>query len=180
VEQCWHEIHDEYLEDEDQDSLPIMLHMDSSIEENKVDDARLELASITRFISLLTRVDGLVLLTPSLDVVGFGVEITIRDDPAEVVLARDASAHELEPVDPTSFGTRHRSMMRYCAATPGSVGFVISQDGDIRAMTRGGDQLVVWNQIKLQAYQNSRPRPSGTDEHSLPAESSRGPDLDLI
>jgi hypothetical protein len=41
-------------------------------------------------------------------------------------------------------------MMRYCYAVPGSVGFVISQDGEIRAMTRVGDDLVFWDSIRLQ------------------------------
>jgi hypothetical protein len=41
-------------------------------------------------------------------------------------------------------------MMRYCYAVPGSVGFVISQDGEIRAMTRVGDDLVFWDSIRPQ------------------------------
>jgi hypothetical protein len=63
-------------------------------------------------------------------------------------------------LDYNHFGTRHRSMMRYCAAVPGSVGFVVSQDGDVRAITRVRDDLVVWENVKLRLDDFERRRPS--------------------
>jgi hypothetical protein len=56
---------------------------------------------------------------------------------------------QLEPFSPEELGTRHRSMMRYCNAYPGSVGFVISQDGDIRAISKVKDILILWDGIRL-------------------------------
>ena len=44
-------------------------------------------------------------------------------------------------------------MMRCCAVNPGSVGFVISQDGDVRAMTQVGGQVVLWENIRLRRFQ---------------------------
>ena len=41
-------------------------------------------------------------------------------------------------------------MMRYCYSNPGSIGFVISQDGDVRAITRLGSRLVLWENIDVQ------------------------------
>ena len=58
----------------------------------------------------------------------------------------------MELIDPAQYGTRHRSMMSYCAAVPGSVGFVISQDGNVRVVTQVRGRLVMWNNIKLQLY----------------------------
>ena len=83
---------------------------------------------------------------------GFGVEILKQSLPPRVLRATTASAslRSRRYADYHSFGTRHRSMMRYCYAVPGSVGFVISQDGEIRAMTRVGDDLVFWDSIRLQ------------------------------
>jgi hypothetical protein len=43
-------------------------------------------------------------------------------------------------------------MMRYCAQTPGSVGFVISQDGDVRAITLVKGRLVMWESIGIHNY----------------------------
>jgi hypothetical protein len=53
-------------------------------------------------------------------------------------------------------------MMRYCFANPKSVGFVISQDGEIRAMTRVGGRLIMWENLKVLSYlemgRTKRPR----------------------
>ena len=43
-------------------------------------------------------------------------------------------------------------MMRYCAKFPNSVGFVISQDGDVRAITKVGERLVLWDNVRLQLH----------------------------
>jgi hypothetical protein len=43
-------------------------------------------------------------------------------------------------------------MMRYCFAHPKSVGFVVSQDGEIRAMTRVGNRLIMWENLKVLSY----------------------------
>jgi hypothetical protein len=40
-------------------------------------------------------------------------------------------------------------MMRICFRRAGSAGFVVSQDGDVRAMTRVDDRLIVWEDVKL-------------------------------
>jgi hypothetical protein len=89
-------------------------------------------------------------LRPDLEVRGFGVEITSASVPASLLLALDSSAGQTQPIEYTRWGTRHRSMMRYCWAIPGSVGFVLSQDGDVRVMTRIADAVVVWENPLLQ------------------------------
>lgn len=144
-------IWEEYIE-VNAESVPSDLHLEESIAREELDDNRRELDGAIWFVSLLTRVDGLVLLTPRLDVRGFGVEITYSDEPATIFLAgnRGATKTQLKELDYNHFGTRHRSMMRYCAKVPGSVGFVVSQDGDVRAMTQVRGAVVVWENIKLQ------------------------------
>jgi hypothetical protein len=42
--------------------------------------------------------------------------------------------------------------MRYCDKVPGSIGFVISQDGDVRAITKVDERLVVFDNLRLQAH----------------------------
>jgi hypothetical protein len=128
------------------------LHVDDVIAGYDLDEIRNELLGVVWFISLLTRMDGLVLLTPTLEVRGFGVEIAEGEEPTEIYAAGDAWGTEslLRRIDYQQYGTRHRSMMRYCAKYPGSVGFVISQDGDVRVMTRVERRLVTWENIQLQ------------------------------
>ena len=40
-------------------------------------------------------------------------------------------------------------MIRYCHERNGALGFVVSQDGDIQAMTRIGDKLVLWENVDV-------------------------------
>jgi hypothetical protein len=144
-------IGDEYME-KDVEDMPIALHVDEWIAGYDLEEIRTELGGVIWFISLLTRVDGLVLLNQNLEVQGFGVEITVREEPREIYAAGDAWASDslLKRVDYQLYGTRHRSMMRYCDKFPGSVGLVISQDGDVRVMTKVDGRLVVWENIQLQ------------------------------
>jgi hypothetical protein len=137
------------------EDMPVGLHLDEVVAGYDLDEIRNELTGVIWFTSLLTRVDGLVLLDPNLEVQGFGVEITVPEEPSEIYAAGDAWATEwtLRKVDYQHYGTRHRSMMRYCAKFPGSVGFVISQDGDVRVMTRVDTRLVMWENIQLQLPQ---------------------------
>lgn len=144
------EIHE--LLDDEHDEMPIGLYLDEAIAEDELNDARSEIEGVVWFISLLSRVDGLVLMTPDLRVIGFGVEIMVRDEPHRVVRANDAEMSSVSEVDPTHYGTRHRSMMRYCSRHPGSVGFVVSQDGVVRGITRVGDATVMWDNLKIQQY----------------------------
>ncbi len=103
------------------------------------------------FMALLTRIDGLLLLNSDLDVIGFGAEITIQGEPASPKKALTCRAEQSarEPISYNYFGTRHRSMMRYCDAHPDDTGFVISQDGDVRAITRVDEDLCLWEDFRL-------------------------------
>lgn len=127
------------------------------------DRARNELDGATRFVSLLTRVDGLVLLDPSLDVRGFGVRISTADAPpaapgGQIPLAtnRGATTRAMGSIDYAYYGTRHQSMFRYCQSIDGSVGFVLSQDGAVRAVTKVRGVVTMWSGIQL--MREARPR----------------------
>jgi len=118
-----------------------------------------EIDGIIWFIACLSRVDGLVLMAPNLAVVGFGTVIGVEEAPSTISAAQDehATVSRRLRLSYDAFGTRHRSMMRYCNSYPGSVGFVISQDGDIRAMTKVERALVVWDGVRLQRVLDREP-----------------------
>ncbi|MGL5647678.1 MAG: putative sensor domain DACNV-containing protein [Clostridium sp.] len=102
-----------------------------------------------KYISSLSCVDGLVLMNSKFEVNGFGVEILCNEKPPKIYIAKDARGRRLQEVRYEHFGTRHRSMMRYCYKKPNSIGFVISQDGDIRVMMNKNDSVILWNNIKI-------------------------------
>lgn len=144
-------IGEDYLEAK-LEEMPVGLHLDEVVSGYDLEEIREELEGAIWFISLLTRVDGLVLMNKKLEVLGFGVEITVADELSEVFIsnAPDANEAAISSFEYLRYGTRHRSMMRYCGKHPGSVGFVVSQDGDVRAITKVKEQVVVWENIQLQ------------------------------
>ena len=138
----------------DEEHIPAEFYIEENTGETALKHIRSEIDGVLWFISLLSRVDGLVLMNKHLIVRGFGVEINSAKLPGSVYTCSQQipSESSLEYIDYNHFGTRHRSMIRYCWNYPGSVGFVISQDGDVRAMTKYEDKLVIWDNIRLQAY----------------------------
>lgn len=149
----------EYVEKEE-DNIPIDLYLNENVSEEELNSINSEIDGALWFISLLSRVDGLVLMSKNLVVLGFGVEIN-SSTPPDIVYSCSTQIPDnssLKEVDYNHFGTRHRSMMRHCWTYPGSVGFVVSQDGDVKAITKCDNKLVFWDNIKLQAYTFVKPR----------------------
>jgi hypothetical protein len=144
------QIFDKYL-DAHKVRMPVTLYLDESIAESYQDDYNDEITGCVRFVSSLSCVDGLILATPELNIKGFGVEIRTKRDVDAVyqALSPSARAPSLRRLDPNHYGTRHRSMMRYCMAHRNSVGFVVSQDGEIRAFTRVKERLIMWENLQV-------------------------------
>ncbi|MEX0979157.1 MAG: putative sensor domain DACNV-containing protein [Pirellulales bacterium] len=138
--------------------LPYILGGESVFDRQLVERMKEVLGSV-RFIASLSCVDGFVLLDQKMVVHGFGVEVRTDNLLSDIHVARDSHANPklMRHGELTQYGTRHRAMMRYCYDKPGALGFVVSQDGYIRAMTRIADMLVLWENVDVQlAY-----RPAG-------------------
>jgi hypothetical protein len=120
--------------------------------DNALREHKNEVLGAVRFIASLSCVDGFVLVDRRMVVHGFGVEVRTDNLLSDIYVARDSHANPklLRQSELTQYGTRHRAMMRYCYDKPGSLGFVVSQDGDIRAMTRIADMLILWENIDVQ------------------------------
>lgn len=105
------------------------------------------------FVAVLSRVDGLVVMDHELGVEGFGAIIRCQSIPPRDSVFRSLQSEvcedALEPLEYDHLGTRHQSMMRYCYEHPGTAGFVVSEDGDARAMSLVDGQLIVWENIKV-------------------------------
>jgi hypothetical protein len=86
-------ITDEYM-DQELEEMPVGLYLDEVVAGYDLEEIRNELGGVIWFISLLTRVDGLVLLNQNLEVQGFGVEITESEEPSGIFAAGDAEASE--------------------------------------------------------------------------------------
>jgi hypothetical protein len=148
LKKLWKTIHSQ--NERDVPTLDWSLYFKERTAEIDLRESESELDCTVWLVAVLSRVDGLVLLTPELDVRGFGVEITVSSKPTAIEQALSVTGARRRRIPYNHFGTRHRSMMRYCYAVAGSVGFVVSQDGEVRAMTRIDNALVFWENIRLQ------------------------------
>ena len=134
------------------ETLPCESHFGAISCQERLDEYKAETLGCVRFIAALSRVDGFVLLDKGLVVHGFGVELRSDSDLSDIFIAGDtqATARVLRKAALSQFGTRHRAMMRYCYEHEGALGFIISQDGDVRATMKVGPRLVLWENINVQ------------------------------
>lgn len=103
-----------------------------------------------RFIASLTAVDGAVVLTDTLRIIGFGGEVIAGFAGSDTVhLAQNAEGTETREVSFTGFGTRHRSAFRFAASMESSVAFVMSQDGGVKAVRQVGAKLLMWSYFNI-------------------------------
>jgi hypothetical protein len=111
-----------------------------------------ELKGAIRFVASHSRVDGLILLNTNMEELGYGAIIQEMNLPKRIYHAQDNSATKVQGKQPEHYGTRHQSMISFCWNNPGSIGFVVSQDADLRAFMRLDGRLVMWENIKTQKY----------------------------
>src|SRR5882672_6750621 len=97
------------------------------------DDRTAELAGAVRLVTSLAAVDGVVLLTPSLEVMAFGAKISAASTLGKVYDGRDFGQRGTRAItiDMSRFGTRHASVLQYCRADRNAIGVIVSQDGNV-------------------------------------------------
>ncbi|MFO1442650.1 DNA integrity scanning protein DisA nucleotide-binding domain protein [Bacillus sp. Bva_UNVM-123] len=102
------------------------------------------------FIAALSGVDGAVVINEKFEIIGFGAEIRLPNDGISTVRkAKDAEGREYTDLDITSFGTRHRSAIRFCNNFEDSIAFVISQDGKVKCVKRNEGFIYLWDDVNL-------------------------------
>jgi hypothetical protein len=143
----------EITDDRANEALPVGTYLKERIAEAEVEDLEESLTGTVHFISSLSCIDGLVLMRPNLKVAGYGVEIRTSKEVQRVRVSQtpEIRSGRSRVVESNNYGTRHRSILRYCFAYPASLGFVVSQDGDIRALMRVRSEVVMWDNLKVQS-----------------------------
>lgn len=121
---------------------------DTTPEKKKM--AENELKGAIRFVASHSRVDGLILLNTNMEELGYGAIIQEINLPKRIYHAQNNSATEVQGKQLEHYGTRYQSMISFCWNNPGSIGFVVSLDADVRAFMRLDGRLVMWENIKTQ------------------------------
>jgi hypothetical protein len=118
---------------------------------------RERLFSSATALSGLSAVDGCVVLNRNLEVLGFGgviglvdLDAKIVDSPRRLKNVKTGAILDDSEFASLGLGTRHRSAFRLCKAHPGSVVFVVSQDGDLRVFY--SDDQYIYGFEKLYAW----------------------------
>ncbi|GAA5121615.1 hypothetical protein JIN84_00965 [Luteolibacter yonseiensis] len=108
---------------------------------DRLEEAFFELA---RLFSDLMQVDGALVLDSGLGIVGFGGEIRVDRNVLHVGMALDLDGRNVKQWKVQSDGTRHRSVYRLCSVEPEVIGFVISQDSQVRMIANVDDSVIFW------------------------------------
>jgi len=105
-----------------------------------------DLAIAAEVVAQLSAIDGALLLSTDLRVVGFAAEIVV--DASRPVSAFEVSGHAQRgaawpAVEADSFGMRHRSALRCVAAAEQTAAFVVSQDGTVSFFWKEKDRVLL-------------------------------------
>ena len=130
-----------------------------------------EVGQFAEMLVGLLAVDGTLVLTKQLEIVGFGVEICAPPLSLESVYrALDVDVATLRAEAPDRGGTRHRAAYCFCLAEPASMAIVISQDGGVRFVHQ---QVVFWEQLALWASPARQQRATILDRTEVATYSGR-------
>ena len=111
----------------------------------RMDEALFEVAHL---VADLSQVDGAVVMTDCLEILGFGVEITGElPEVLRVARAHDLEGRQREWERTDRVGTRHRSAYRLCQAVHDALAFVVSRDGGLRFIRWHEDGVTYWDQV---------------------------------
>jgi hypothetical protein len=121
--------------------------------ESRLHNTQEKIRDYENFTASLSGVDGCVLMTTRLDVLGFGGEILTQSPALDVVrVASDPSGEKFSEIPITSFGTRHRSAFRLCSSTDKCLVFIVSQDGGVKAVRKVGNDILLWPDVNMGRY----------------------------
>jgi hypothetical protein len=102
----------------------------------------------------LACIDGALILSSRLEVLSFGATLKAPEKwRGEVNIGPDSFGGGGGFFDTSKLGTRHNSAIDFVGACPGSVGFVLSQDGPIRGLVRKDNNTVLcWPDCRVSMF----------------------------
>lgn len=105
-------------------------------------------------IAALATLDGATLLTPTFDVIGFGVRLQAAKFVGSVKEGADGLGSDGgKKIDFSRFGTRHNSALNFVASVEGTIAFVASTDGPIRGLVLYPDETIrCWPDCRISMF----------------------------
>jgi hypothetical protein len=106
------------------------------------------LFDFAHFLADLMAVDGALVVTQALELVGFGAELRYEAPNLRSVrqaLDLEGEIWANEPLE--NVGTRHRAVYRFCKGYPNCLAIVVSQDGSVQFVRNHHGAVTYWNQL---------------------------------
>jgi hypothetical protein len=105
-----------------------------------------QIFKFARFVARLTGVDGAVVTTEGPELIGFGgiIQGTFEMG-GEVARALDPEGKRRQIEKIEGVGTRHRSVYSLCSKLHDTLGIVVSQDAEVRAVTWNSNMVTCWD-----------------------------------
>lgn len=95
------------------------------------------------FLAQLSCIDGALILNDALHLLSFGSTLNAKKWSGKVETGHDGFGGGGENFDASKLGTKHNSAINFVGACPGSIAFVISQDGPVRGLIRKDEETVL-------------------------------------
>jgi hypothetical protein len=112
---------------------------------SRLDESLFEWAHL---LAGMTQVDGAVVITQRLELLGFGAEISGKLERVdEVAQALDPEGVEILKEQTDGVGTRHHSAYSLCHALHNVLAVVVSQDGTAQLVKWNGNMVTIWEQL---------------------------------
>jgi hypothetical protein len=102
------------------------------------------LADYVDMLSRLSCVDGAVIVDDKLSPHRFAVHLNAGEWNGDVFEGPLRNELPSAPFDISGLATRHNSAIRFAGANPGTIIFVISEDGPVRIISRLKDAVLIW------------------------------------
>lgn len=118
--------------------------------QHDLEEAKQNVKHAANFLSSLSAVDGAIVITERLRLLGFGAEIVAMSPnlkSVKVITDYESKKGEFRNIE--LFGTRHRSAFRFCSSFESSCAIIVSQDGEIRVCKRVGADVLLWPSISV-------------------------------
>lgn len=101
----------------------------------------------------LAGIDGALLLTPSFEVIGFGMKIKSQKWPGQIHHGPIDDPTKTQDLDFSRLGTRHNSALNFVGRVNGAIAFVASSDGPIRALVKSTEEKIwYWPDCRVSMF----------------------------
>lgn len=103
-----------------------------------------KLITLLNTLAQISCIDGATLIDEYFMPMRFGARLRAEDWGGQIKYGPTPSFNSSEDISRSRFGTRHNSAIDFVGAVPGSIAFVLSQDGPVRAITRRNKTVYIW------------------------------------